>query len=87
MLDHVYTRSVLTQVNNSPSCKEGEFVHTSIDHCRNVLFMTLRTDMSHVRVTVIIYHAPLWDRKRFCQRARAAFELCGWILEWLTAAL
>ena len=55
-----------------------------IDHFRNVLFMTLRTDMSHVRISVIIYHTPLWDRKRYCQRAIATFELCGWILEWLT---
>ena len=47
--------------------------------------LTLRTDMSHVRVTVIIYHVPLWDWKRYCQRASATFELRGWILEWLTA--
>ena len=51
-----------------------------IDHFRNVLFMTLRTGMSHIRVTVIIYHAPLWERKRYCQRASATFELCDWIL-------
>ena len=41
--------------------------------------------MSHVRVKVIIYHAPLWDRKRYCQHASATYEVCVWILEWLAA--
>ena len=50
-----------------------------------IIHETLRTDMSHARVTVIIYHAPLWDWNRYCQRASATFELCGWILEWLTS--
>ena len=59
----------------------------SIDHFRNVLWYswTLCKDMSPVRVTVIIYDAPLWDRKRYCQRTSATLELCGWILVWLTA--
>ena len=47
--------------------------------------MTLHTDMSHVRITMIIYHAPLWDWKRYCQRVSGTLELHGWILEWLTA--
>ena len=33
-----------------------------IEHFRNVLFITIAyTDMSHVRVTVLIHHALLWD--------------------------
>ena len=54
-------------------------------HFRNVLFMTLRTDMIHVRVTVITNHATLRDRKRYCPRESATFELRALILEWLTA--
>ena len=33
-------------------------LETRIDHFRYVSFITLRTDTSHVRVTLIIYRAP-----------------------------
>ena len=57
-----------------------------MDHFRNVLFIAIAYGYESRRVTVIINRAPLRDCKRYCQRASALFELCGWILEWLTAA-
>ena len=40
-----------------------------------IIHQTLCTDMSHVRVTVIIYQAPLWDCYYYCIPASTCFRL------------
>ena len=44
-------------------------------------FITLRTDMSHTRVTVIIYHAPLWDCYYIATTVIARVPVSGWLRE------